>query len=281
MVPITPSAGRHVLENKRRGAAREYSVPAVLVAAYLDAFKEVRMRNMVESRESLGMDTMRPGDARRDRSRLAAAGILLVACLVLFATVPPTQAQAQAQSDTFELKPLWTITAENGSVGLSSDQHHSGATAAVLSSRSGGQRNVWLQLTYPAPRKGALSVWFYDTAAGSSTLYSGLYASNSVTPAEDFSVNVADWNPTTYVWHGPGVGETATAVTRTVGWHNFSLQVTATAFNAFIDGILVGSVSGDFAFDSIRLVLSGPSWRPNATFYFDDFRISREPTCRE
>lgn len=214
------------------------------------------MRDMVETRERfLG------------RATLVAAGVALLA------TVAPAR-PARAQSDGFEFKPVWTITAENGSVGLSSDQSHRGATAAVLSSRSGGQRNIWLEHTYPAPRKGILSVWFNDTAAGTSTLYSGLYASNSAT-GEEFAVNVADWNPTTYVWHGPGVGETATAVTRSNGWHEFKLEVTATGFDASIDGVVVGSVPGDFAFDTVHLLLQGPGARPNATFYFDDFRYRR------
>jgi hypothetical protein len=237
------------------------------------------MRHIVESDQNLVVEVSRPNrkDVRRRSSRLTHRGILVAASLLLLGTTasaqpPSTGGRPGKQSDDFEFKPMWTITAQNGSVGLSSDRAHSGATAAVLSSRSGGQRNIWLEHAFPAPKKGTLSVWFLDTAPGFSTLYSGLYAFNLLKPTEQFSVNVADWNPTTYVWSGPGIGETATSVPRTLGWHEFKLEVTPTEFNAYIDGIVVGSVSGDFAFDSVRLLLQGPGSRPDATFYFDDFQ---------
>ena len=81
-------------------------------------------------------------------------------------------------------------------------------------------------------------------------------------PSAQYGVNVADWSPEYYVWGGAGVNETVTSVRRTAGWHEFKLQVTATGFNALIDGIIVGSVNGDFYFDEVRLNLSGPVWRP-------------------
>ena len=84
-------------------------------------------------------------------------------------------------------------------------------------------------------------------------------------------MNVADWNPSYYVWGGPGVGETSTSVARTLGWHKFELRVTAVDFTALIDNIVVGSVLGNYTFDTYRLLLSGPGFRPDAVFYFDDF----------
>jgi len=87
-------------------------------------------------------------------------------------------------------------------------------------------------------------------------------------------VNVADWNPSNYVWVGPGGSEAATSVARSPGWHEFKLRVEAVGFDALIDGVVVGSVAGDFTFDSVRLLLSGPAFRPDATFYFDDFNFT-------
>ena len=120
-------------------------------------------------------------------------------------------------------------------------------------------------------------MWFYDTSPGSATQYSGIYAFNSVTPTNEFAINVADWNGSNYIWHGPGVGETATPIVRTPGWHEFKLQVGATNFDALIDGVVVGSIPGDYKFDSVYLLLSGPSGS-TPSFYFDDFSFTPAPT---
>jgi hypothetical protein len=115
-------------------------------------------------------------------------------------------------------------------------------------------------------------VWFYDGSAGTPTLYAGLYASNSTTN-DGYGVNVADWSGSNYIWHGPGINETPTFVGRTVGWHEFTLEVTDTGFQAKVDQTIVGTVAGDFAFDTVQLLLSGPGGSP-ATFYFDDFEFA-------
>jgi hypothetical protein len=196
---------------------------------------------------------------------------LFLALVPLIALVVSTPARAQTFSDGFEgLNSFWVPFEQLGSVQLSADQVHSGSLAAKFSTISGGQREVWLTHTFPQPVKGTLSVWFFDASAGSSTLYSGLYADNSL-GGYGFAVNVADWNGSHYVWNGPGVNETATGIPRTTGWHKFTLRVDDEGFEALIDGTVVGAVAGDFAFDRVRLLLSGPGFRPNATFYFDDF----------
>jgi len=207
------------------------------------------------------------------------AWILLVVCWFSVAVTSVRPARAQSVpivppmgspfSDDFELN--WAANQQYGSVGLSTDTSHSGLLSLKLTSTGGGQRDVWLRHQFPQSTLGTLSVWFYDTAPGSQTLYSGLYAADSTDPAMTFSVHVADWAPSTYVWSGPGMGETPTTVARALGWHQFTLRVTAAGFNAFIDQTLVGSIAGSFTFDTVRLVLSGPVWRPNATYYFDQF----------
>ena len=166
---------------------------------------------------------------------------------------------------------FWTLTQQNGTVIPSTDLAHSGSQSAKFASSSGGQRNIFLTHTFPQATQGTLSVWFDDTAPGTETLYAGLYAHDSANGANDFSVNVADWNASNYIWHGPGISETPTSVSRTPGWHQFQLQVSPTQFSALIDGVVVGSVAGSFTFDTVQLLLSGPDWRPDATYYFDEF----------
>ena len=207
--------------------------------------------------------------SRPIRSRICGAILLLIA------TLGGTQSvQGQLRfSDTFELKRFWSVFEQYGSVGLSSDVSRSGTMSLKLSSESGGQRYIWVEHTFATPWRGTLSVWFYDTAPGSETLYVGLFANYS-DPNGGFAVNVADWNSSHYVWGGPGVGESPTSVPRTIGWHEFKLRVATEGFDAFIDGILVGSIPGNFDFRDVRLQLSGPIWRPNATFYFDDFTFA-------
>ena len=201
--------------------------------------------------------------------------IVVASFLIAANTFGASVAGAQSYSDNFEaatINPFWVPFQQNGTLALSTDQSHSGLQSVKLSATTSGQKNVSLAHTFPQPIKGTLSVWFYDTTPGSATQYSGIYAFNSVTPTNEFGINVADWNGTNYIWHGPGVGETATSIIRTPGWHEFKLQVGATNFDALIDGVVVGSIPGDYKFDSVYLLLSGPSGS-TPSFYFDDFRF--------
>jgi hypothetical protein len=193
-----------------------------------------------------------------------------VGAFILLVAFPLAGFGQSAYFDNFEaptFNPFWTLVQQNGSISLSTDHSVSGFQSAKLIGTGGGQVNVWLLHTFPTETQGTLSVWFYDTGA---QIYAGLYA-DSTNPASSpgFSVNVADWDPATYVWHGPGVGETATLVPRTVGWHKLELQVTSTGFIASIDGAVVGAVPGTFTFNRVLLLVSGPG--ETGTFYFDDF----------
>jgi hypothetical protein len=190
------------------------------------------------------------------------------AVLLLVLAAATHSVSAQSLHDDFE---FWVPTEQYGSAQLSSDQHHSGIQSLKLASTGGGQRYIYLTHAFPQATKGTLSVWFYDTAPGLQTLYSSIYAFDSATPFNAFKVGVADWNGSNYIWYGPGLSETPTSVTRTLGWHHFVLRVAASGFEAVIDNVVVGTVAGDFTFDTVQLILSGPVWRPDATFYFDDF----------
>jgi hypothetical protein len=191
----------------------------------------------------------------------------LAVSLGLALTVPPP-VTAQVVSDTFD---YWLVTEQNGRASLSTEQRRSGPQSLKLESASGGQRYIQYTHVFQSPAKGLFSVWFFDTAPGQQTLYAAMYAASAALPTDSFSVGVADWNASTYVWSGPGVGQTATAVPRTAGWHELTMYLSPTSYEARIDGVLVGSASGNFSVDSVFLSVSGPDWRPNAHFYFDDF----------
>jgi len=183
--------------------------------------------------------------------------------------------------DDFEaqsIDPFWTTTQEYGTVALSSDQAHSGSQSAKFSSTSGGQRNILLKHEFPNVIEGNVSVWFYDTAPGQQTLYSFLTLYNSTVPWGEsgylFGLGVNDWDGSNYFFGGPEqLGDGRTSIPRTVGWHKFEIKISSTGGQMFIDDILVHSFTGDFGFNAVQLSLSGPDWRPNATYYFDDFRL--------
>jgi hypothetical protein len=171
------------------------------------------------------------------------------------------------EAPTFD--PFWTLVQQNGTIQLSTDQSYSGTQSVKMSSPSGGgQRNIWLTHTFPQTTKGTLSVWWYDTLGN---LYSGLYAFNSITGYQT-SVGVYDNSLPLYVWTAGTPNYTT--VPRTLGWHKLMIQFTPTGINFLIDDVLVGTANGDFSFDSVLLLLSGPSYDPAATFYFDDFTFA-------
>jgi murein DD-endopeptidase MepM/ murein hydrolase activator NlpD len=206
--------------------------------------------------------------------------LFAVLCLILL-HVAHSQADPIA-FDSFEgssIDPFWTLTQHNGNAQLSSAQSHSGSQSVQLTAKGGGQVDVWLTHVFSESLQGTLSVWFFDTGTGT---YAGLYASDSTNPAYGFASNVADWSPgygSPYIWHGPGVGESRTSVMRTPGWHQLELDITPTGFSALVDGVITGSVSGSFTFDTVQLLVSGPSI--TGTSYFDDFQVREVATVPE
>ena len=207
----------------------------------------------------------------------------LAIVMFLIGTVCSVNATAITFSDDFEAQsfdPFWTdINQDYGTVVLSSDQAHSGSQSAKFSSTSGGQRNIWLGHKFSDVIKGNVSVWFYDTEPNRNTLYSFLTLYNSTVtwgePGYAFSLGIMDWNGSNYFYGAPECsGGGRTSVSRTLGWHEFEINTDFAGGQMFIDDTLVHSYTGDYGFDSVRLSLSGPYWRPNATYYFDDFSIT-------
>jgi hypothetical protein len=64
---------------------------------------------------------------------------------------------------------------------------------------------------------------------------------------------------------------TTTAISRTTGWHKLNIKVGSSNITFSIDGTVVFTYTGQFAFDSIDLFTSGPNYRPDTVAYFDDF----------
>ncbi|MEZ5291739.1 MAG: hypothetical protein R2745_11690 [Vicinamibacterales bacterium] len=186
-------------------------------------------------------------------------------CLLVLAGA--VAVSAQSAYDDFE---FWVPTEQNGTARLSSDESHSGLQSLKLSSTPGGQRYIYLTHVFPQGTRGTMSVWFYDTAPGQQTLYSSITAYNTAT-SEAFQVGVADWSGSNYVWYGPGLGQTQSSVARSLGWHQFVLRIIPTGYEALVDNVVVGTVAGDYTFDGVQLIVSGPDWRPDASYYFDDF----------
>jgi len=186
------------------------------------------------------------------------------------ATVTVTQVGV---SDSFEgssISSAWTLTQQNGIIRLSSEVRHSGSQSVSLTTTGSGQRNIWLSRTFPRSR-GTLTVWFFDSGPG---LYAGLYANDSTLPQNDFSSNVTDFDALRYYWHGPALGEMPTQVPRTPGWHKLELQITSNGFRSLVDNVVTGFVAGNFTFDTVRILVSGPGG--SGTFYFDDFSFVPE-----
>jgi len=211
--------------------------------------------------------------------------LLIGLAMAMFLLGTVLNANALTFSDDFEaqsLDPFWTtINQDYGTVSLSSDQVHSGAQSAKFSSTNGVQRNIWLRHKFSDVIKGNVSVWFYDTAPGLQTLYSFLTLYNSTItypePGSFFALGVMDHNGSNYFADGMD-GQLRTSVPRTLGWHKFEIDINSTGYQMFIDDVLVRSAVGDFGFDTVQLNLSGPGWRPNATYYFDDLSITAEAT---
>jgi len=186
-------------------------------------------------------------------------------------------------SDNFEaatIDPFWTVTQDYGTVTLSSDQAHSGFQSVKMSSIGGGQRGMTLSHTFQAVGKGIASVWLYDTTPRTNTLYAALDVINTDvpwgTPGFGTWVIVQDWDPDYYHAHD-GITDYTTIILRTLGWHEFKIVYNPGNVEMFIDGTLVNSYVGDYGFNLVQLQVFGPEWRPNATFYFDDFFVQWVP----
>lgn len=229
------------------------------------------------------------------QSRLIVLTVALVACQADGVTSPDEVPRPEFavtatvnQSDGFEdaaLSPFWTVYEDFGSVTLSADQAHGGTQSVRMSSRDGGNRGMFLEHRFPELMKGSVSVWFYDTKAGQDGLYATLSVFTSHIawgqPGYLFFVGVMDWDYDWYHVQGAVVVPYgfATSVRRTVGWHQFRINYDTDRWTIFVDDVRVAEFTGDYAFEKVDFGVSGPSWRSNSTFYWDDFTMEVYPAA--
>jgi len=213
------------------------------------------------------------------RNAVASAFLLASVSLV-------TQAAVITYSDSFEsptINPFWTVTQSNGTVAPSADVSHSGVQSAKFTSASGGQRSMRLVHDFGTQVQGTFSVWFYDYAPNQQTLYENIVLSQAAPPSWSASLGTQDFDAFCYQAYSNGTGPngscgsypavTTTTVPRTLGWHQFTLDVTALATTLSIDGSPVFSNPGNFTFDTLSLNVTGPFWRPDTIAYFDEFSM--------
>ncbi|MDQ3686964.1 MAG: hypothetical protein M3430_15415 [Acidobacteriota bacterium] len=127
----------------------------------------------------------------------------------------------------------------------------------------------------------------WDVAAGRELARSKDYESlvNSVAMYDpthsvlSFGIGVQDDEPDWYIVGGPGTPINGYApVRRSHGWHKFEIRIDRTEYQALIDDTPVAFSAGDFGFTEVRLWLSGPHWRPEAVYHFDDFCFTPLPS---
>src|SRR5262249_53540069 len=68
-----------------------------------------------------------------------------------------------------------------------------------------------------------------------------------------------------------------TNIARTVGWHTLLITWDPQHVALSIDDQPIFQRTGAFNFDTVHLDLAGPSFRPNATYYFDDLDVALVP----
>jgi hypothetical protein len=194
-------------------------------------------------------------------------------------------AHAESYQDDFEaaqINSFWNVAnyagPESVVLVLPPVPVHGGAQSVALSAYAGvnGGGGLWHPFDYDA--RGSASVWIYDTAPGQETRYCHmtLYYSHVPygNPGSFFAAGFEDWTSSHYYVTDPQTGHNVSSqVPRSEGWHHFDIRINEHSCEFRIDGQIVLARTGDFQFDSVNLEVFGPSWRPSATFYFDDFSI--------
>ncbi|MFN8490884.1 MAG: CHAT domain-containing protein [Caldilineaceae bacterium] len=187
-----------------------------------------------------------------------------------FAIAPANNSSFTPLTDDFAkptFDPSWTVIAQHGTVALSTRQRHTGAQSVEFRAGTGGQRELHLIRDLPSPITGATSVWFYDSAPGQQTLYVRFQLFLAGTHVA--AINTQDYDGDVY--HAGAFNGGPTTVARTLGWHHFEIDAAGGLIR--IDERAVMAFPGNLRFDSIDLAVTGPGWRPSATYYFADFEI--------
>lgn len=200
--------------------------------------------------------------------------IVLWSLLLILGSMGSAFGYSYTFTDSFEgttLNPFWTVEHEQyGQFSLSSEQQKVGDQSLKLSSLSGGQRYVTLGHQFDQVMLGTVSVMFYDGHPGQQTLYCHLFLTD-VAHSLTTIIGVLDWDPSYYYADGQ------TTIPRSLGWHKFEAIYASSGASLFIDGQLVRSTTANIGFDHLQLQLSGPVWRPNTEFYFDQFSVNANP----
>jgi len=222
--------------------------------------------------------------------RISSHHTILIA--TIFVLVPALSADTLTYSDNFEgssINPFWTVSQQQlGTVGLSTNQNHTPAGSQSLEfdpSSTPGQHDMQVIHNFSSQTQGDFSVWFYYSgeAYSDQTYYNFLNLGNTSGLPSAF-VGTQDFDPTCYEAAldtssgrtgpnancGPFPGAATTDVGRTVGWHEFEIDDTATSLTISIDGTQVLDVAGDYSFNYVTLETFGPENSTTPTF-FDDF----------
>lgn len=207
-------------------------------------------------------------------------------CTVLVAAVAAPQTAIAPYRDSFEnphLSKFWSVTQLNGSVAPSTTLPHTGSHSASFTAGSGGQRQIELTHKFGSQVKGRFSLMMYDSFAGVEGLYFQMGLANSKNPAWWASVGTEDFCGTAYmaVINGQGAGAycanpdyAISPVQRANGWHHMAIDVLADRVTVSIDGRVAFSLPVvNMSIDTVKISLSGPSWRPSVNPYVDDFEF--------
>lgn len=208
----------------------------------------------------------------------------LVCAVLIMCFIGTAKAGPIIVFDGFEgtqIDPYWTIFSQNASASLSTNQSYSGQQSLQITAPSvywGLQQDAHISHQYDQLQEGSLSVRFYD-ALGGNNMYSGFGLSRSDSGIA--GLGVTDWNPFQYLG-SPGNPDGSTSISRTLGWHLFQIDASATGATAYIDGTAISAThSGDYRFDKVTLSLSGPGWRNGGTAYYDNFTFTSNAAVPE
>ena len=187
--------------------------------------------------------------------------------------------------DSFEGQkpyPFWATHQQSGTVTLSREHAYSGSQSLKLASTPGGSRHVAVSRALEVRTKGEVSVAFFDSIPGQTAFSAKLHVSDSTDPDVEVAVGVRESESQCYVAEFRGVGSGICpasgqgligAVRRSLGWHILAVHFGQSSISILIDGETIRSIPGEFAFDTVKIVMSGLSWDPDAAAYFDDFTL--------
>lgn len=207
---------------------------------------------------------------------IAADGKTTKTYTVSFVDVEEIDAEWGTSFEEDEPMSLWeTLDSRGTYTEISTDQAHEGEQSFITKGTS--TTKSWIFKKFDTPVTGKISVWFYDTKGATGT--ESFQQVNVWTPFEDVTEQPTISGISTqkgysyYYIRTPGNGYQATSIVRTVGWHEFVLDVTSgVGATYYIDGKQVYTTT---AVTSIGALQMGDIWSTSgATAYYDDVKIT-------